>query len=54
MCCLLFRIEPHIADSEIESEFRKMDEEDEEQGVVEFGDFCTWMAERVVGLPSAR
>ena len=50
--CWFFRIEPNIADSEIESEFRKMDEEDEEQGVVEFGDFCTWMAERVIGLPS--
>ena len=46
------RIEPSISDSVIEAEFRKMDAEDEEQGVVEFDDFCTWMAERVIGVPS--
>jgi len=48
----LDRIDPNIPESDIEAEFRKMDEEDEEQGVVAFDDFCTWMAERVVGLPS--
>ena len=48
----MFRIDPTVPENELESEFRKMDEEDEEQGVVEFDDFCTWMAERVIGLPS--
>lgn len=48
----MFRIDPNVPENELESEFRKMDEEDEEQGVVEFDDFCTWMAERVIGLPS--
>ena len=41
-----------VTDKEVESEFRKMDEEDEEQGEVQFDDFCNWVAFKVMGLPT--
>lgn len=45
-------IEPSIPDEDIDADFAKMDEDDEEQGEVTMEDFCKWMAVRVVGAPA--